>query len=88
MGELYGKICYTEKKSIFVCSPKVAKLKLVVGISIKLLYVLCMPVDSCSELRYLSATIVTLYPVRHDRYMILKVHSYVKVVLLIPSIVL
>ena len=42
----------------------------------------------CSVLRYLSVTIVTLYPVRHDRYMIVKVHSYVKVVLLIPSIVL
>ena len=45
-------------------------------------------VYSCSVLRYLSVTIVTLYPVRHDRYMIVKVHSYVKVVLLIPSIVL
>ena len=44
--------------------------------------------DLCSVLRYLSVTIVTLYPVRHDRYMIVKVHSYVKVVLLIPSIVL
>ena len=44
--------------------------------------------DKCSVLRYLSVTIVTLYPVRHDRYMIVKVHSYVKVVLLIPSIVL
>ena len=44
--------------------------------------------DSCSVLRYLSVTIVTLYPVRHDRYMIVKVHSYVKVVLLIPSTVL
>ena len=42
----------------------------------------------CSVLRYLSVTIVTLYPVRHDRYMIVKVHSYVKVVLLIPSTVL
>ena len=42
----------------------------------------------CSVLHYLSVTIVTLYPVRHDRYMIVKVHSYVKVVLLIPSIVL
>ena len=31
---------------------------------------------------------VTLYPVRHDHYMIVKVHSYVKVVLLIPSTVL
>ena len=37
LGELYGKICYTEKKSISVCSPNVAKLKLVAGISIKLL---------------------------------------------------
>ena len=47
------------------------------------------PVGSgCSVLRYLSVTIVTLYPVRHDRYMIVKVHSYVKVVLLIPSTVL
>ena len=44
--------------------------------------------ESCSVLRYLSVTIVTLYPVRHDRYMIVKVHSYVKVVLLIPSTVL
>ena len=44
--------------------------------------------QKCSVLRYLSVTIVTLYPVRHDRYMIVKVHSYVKVVLLIPSIVL
>ena len=44
--------------------------------------------DSCSVLRYLSVTLVTLYPVRHDRYMIVKVHSYVKVVLLIPSTVL
>ena len=43
---------------------------------------------SCSVLRYLSVTIVTLYPVRHDRYMIVKVHSYVKVILLIPSTVL
>ena len=42
----------------------------------------------CSVLRYLSVTIVTLYPVRHNRYMIVKVHSYVKVVLLIPSTVL
>ena len=42
----------------------------------------------CSVLRYLSVTIVTLYPVRHDRYMIVKVHSYVKVILLIPSTVL
>ena len=46
------------------------------------------PLAHCSVLRYLSVTIVTLYPVRHDRYMIVKVHSYVKVVLLIPSIVL
>ena len=37
MGELYGKICYTEKKSIFVGQPKVGKLKVVVEISIKLL---------------------------------------------------
>ena len=44
--------------------------------------------DKCSVLRYLSVTIVTLYPVRHDRYMIVKVHSYVKVILLIPSTVL
>ena len=44
--------------------------------------------QKCSVLRYLSVAIVTLYPVRHDRYMIVKVHSYVKVVLLIPSIVL
>ena len=44
--------------------------------------------SNCSVLRYLSVTIVTLYPVRHDRYMIVKVHSYVKVVLLIPSTVL
>ena len=36
LGELHGKICYTEKKSIFVCQPKVGKLK-VVEISIKLL---------------------------------------------------
>ena len=43
---------------------------------------------NCSVLRYLSVTIVTLYPVRHDRYMIVKVHSYVKVILLIPSTVL
>ena len=43
---------------------------------------------ACSVLCYLSVTIVTLYPVRHDRYMIVKVHSYVKVVLLIPSTVL
>ena len=42
----------------------------------------------CSVLRYLSVTVVTLYLVRHDLYMIVKVHSYVKVVLLIPSIVL
>ena len=47
-----------------------------------------IPLCSCSVLRYLSVTIVTLYPVRHDRYMIVKVHSYVKVVLLIPSTVL
>ena len=33
-------------------------------------------------------TVVTLYLVRHDLYMIVKVHSYVKVILLIPSIVL
>ena len=45
-------------------------------------------ISLCSVLRYLSVTIVTLYPVRHDRYMIVKVHSYVKVVLLIPSTVL
>ena len=37
LGELYGKICYPEKKSIFVCQPKVAKLEVVVEISIKLL---------------------------------------------------
>ena len=49
----------------------------------------CLGVFSCcSVLRYLSVTIVTLYPVRHDRYMIVKVHSYVKVILLIPSTVL
>ena len=47
-----------------------------------------VPVCNCSVLRYLSVTIVTLYPVRHDRYMIVKVHSYVKVILLIPSTVL
>lgn len=33
-------------------------------------------------------TVVTLYLVTRDLYMILKVHSYVKVILLIPSIVL
>ena len=48
----------------------------------------CQEGKDCSVLRYLSVTIVTLHPVRHDRYMIVKVHSYVKVVLLIPSIVL
>ena len=48
----------------------------------------CIFGGQCSVLRYLSVTIVTLYPVRHDRYMIVKVHSYVKVILLIPSTVL
>ena len=48
----------------------------------------CVIIARCSVLGYLSVTIVTLYPVRHDRYMIVKVHSYVKVVLLIPSTVL
>ena len=39
----------------------------------------------CSVLRYLSVTVVTLYLVRHDLYMIIKVHSYVKVLLLSPK---
>ena len=37
LGQLYGKICYTEKKSIFIRWPKVARLEVVVEISIKLL---------------------------------------------------
>ena len=42
----------------------------------------------CGVLHYLSVTVVTLYLVRHKLYMIVKEHSYVKVVLLIPNIVL
>ena len=59
-------------------------------VRLKLFKIISLSVEiwNCSVLRYLSVTIVTLYPVRHDRYMIVKVHSYVKVVLLIPSIVL
>ena len=59
-------------------------------VGLKLFKIISLSVEiwNCSVLRYLSVTIVTLYPVRHDRYMIVKVHSYVKVVLLIPSTVL
>ena len=39
----------------------------------------------CSVLRYLSVTVVTLYLVRHNLYMIVKVHSYLIVLLLSPK---